>query len=144
MVDGTNATLLLDVVDDDVDFDRPGKAALPREDFPTLREPIGLTMWFLEDSGGLLWSDRAELGLVIEKRAVDAPRRDGEEDNAAVEARCSSLPGAVSDKEARDQDVVPGPYRFRDGDATVLPRLVGCGVVLFFFFFPSVKSGFLL
>jgi len=82
---------------------------------------------------------------MMEKRAVDAPGGDGEEDNVAVETRCSSLASAISDEETWDEDVVPGSYCFRDGDPTMLPWLVCCRPVLFlFFFFPSVKSGFLL
>jgi len=82
---------------------------------------------------------------MMEKRAVDAPGGNGEEDNMAVETCCSSLASAISNEETWDEDVVPSSYCFRDGDATMFPWLVCCRPVLFlFFFFPSVKSGFLL
>lgn len=140
MVDGNNAiSLVVEIAD--IDIDRSNKPTVSGKDFSTLRESIGLVTWFLH--GGFLRSDSGELGLLMEKRAVDAPGGDGEEDDVAVETHCSSLTGAVSDEEARDDDVVPGSYRFRDGD--VLPRFVCCGPIIFlFFFFPSVKSGFLL
>lgn len=147
VVDGKNVLSLLDVVEiAGIDPGRSGESAVPEKNFPTLREPTGLVTWFLEDGSSFLRSDGGELGLLMEKRAVDAPGGDGEEDNVAVEARCSSLASAISNEEARDEDVVPGPYCFRDGgDATVLSWLVCCGPVLFLFlFFPSVKSGFLL
>jgi len=119
--------------------------AAPPNSFPTLREPVGLATWFLEDGGGFLRPDGAEPGFLTEERAVDAPGGDSDEeedDDEAVEARCSPLAGAVCDEWARD-GVVPDAYRSRDGGAPAFPRFVSGGPFLFLFF-PSVKSGFLL
>lgn len=127
---------------------RSGESTTESNNFPTLRGlSAGLATWFLEDGGGFLRPDGVEPGLLTEERAVDAPGGGGDEDedeDEAVEARCSPLTGAVCGEGARD-GVVPDAYRFRDDGVPAPPRLICDGPFLFFFFFfPSVKSGFLL
>lgn len=116
-----------------IDFDRPDKF---ENDFPFLRELIGLVTWFLEEGGGFLRPDGDELCLLAEEGTVDAPGGDGDENDVAVETRCTSLIGAVSGKETR---TVADSYCFREDGIVAFPLLGGP-----FLFFPSVKSGFLL
>lgn len=118
-----------------VDFDRPGER---ENDFPFLCELIGLVTRFLEDSGGFLRPDDGEFGLLAEEGAIDTPGGDGDEDDVAVETRCTSLVGAISGEKTR---TVVDSYCFRDSGIIAFPLLGG---PLFFVFFPSVKSGFLL
>jgi len=144
VVDGERAISFLRITDvAGIECDRLRESALPGKDFPTLSEPAGLATLSLEDGGGFLRPDDGEPGLLSEEGAVDAPGGEGEEDDVVVEA---SLASAVSGEESpRGDDVMPGPYRFRDGGTIALP-LLACGgpFLFFFFFFPSVKSGFLL